>query len=54
MCKSHIIANSSFSCRAWLSGSDDVIAPKKWFGPQNEKKSTRDLIPERWTLLDSE
>ena len=23
---------------------DDVIAPKKWFGPQNEKKSTRDLI----------
>ena len=55
MCKSHIIANSSFSWwGAWLSGSDDVIAPKRWFGPQNEKKSTRDLIPERWTLLDSE
>lgn len=55
LCSDFIIANSSFSWwGAWLSGSDDVIAPKKWFGPQNENKSTRDLIPERWTLLDSE
>lgn len=54
MCNSHIIANSSFSWwGAWLSGSDDVIAPQKWFGPNNQDKSTRDLIPELWTLLDS-
>jgi len=55
MCKTHIIANSSFSWwGAWLSGSDDVIAPLKWFGPNNLHNSTMDLIPTRWQLLDSE
>lgn len=33
-CDNHIIANSSFSWwGAWLSGSNNVIAPKDWFGP---------------------
>ena len=51
-CKAHIIANSSFSWwGAWLSGSDEVIAPSTWFGPENADKSTEDLIPERWTLI---
>ena len=53
-CTSHIIANSSFSWwGAWLSGSKDVIAPVKWFGPNNLDKSTSDLIPLHWQLLDS-
>ena len=52
LCKKHIIANSSFSWwGAWLSGSNDVIAPKKWFGPGNIDKSTDDLIPERWVRI---
>jgi hypothetical protein len=53
-CTSHIIANSSFSWwGAWLSGSKDVIAPVKWFGPNNLDKSTSDLIPLHWQLIDS-
>jgi Glycosyl transferase family 11 len=38
-CQAHIIANSSFSWwGAWLSGSNAVIAPKNWFGPDGPKK----------------
>jgi hypothetical protein len=52
LCKQHIIANSSFSWwGAWLSGSDDVVAPEKWFGEGNQDKDTKDLIPERWTRI---
>jgi hypothetical protein len=52
MCKYHIIANSSFSWwGAWLSGSDEVIAPSIWFGPSNEHLDTSDLIPERWEII---
>jgi len=52
-CKSHIIANSSFSWwGAWLSESDKVIAPSKWFGPNNADKNTEDLIPETWTIIE--
>lgn len=51
-CKSHIIANSSFSWwGAWLSNSEKVIAPSKWFGPNNADKETKDLIPETWTII---
>ena len=52
MCSHHIIANSSFSWwGAWLSGSDNVIAPKTWYGPAAEGVLTTDLIPERWKML---
>lgn len=51
-CTSHIIANSSFSWwGAWLANSQKVIAPSKWFGPNNSDKETKDLIPETWTII---
>ena len=35
-CSDFIIANSSFSWwGAWLANKGEVIAPKKWFGPNN-------------------
>lgn len=52
LCKHHIIANSSFSWwGAWLNPHADklVIAPKKWFSNEN-KNSTKDLIPPGWKL----
>lgn len=52
LCKQHIIANSSYSWwGAWLSGSDNVVAPIRWFGVNNSDKNTKDLIPERWILI---
>lgn len=52
LCSHHIIANSSFSWwGAWLSKSDNVIAPIKWFGEGNIHKETKDLIPERWKKI---
>jgi hypothetical protein len=52
LCKQHIIANSSFSWwGAWLSESDDVVAPENWFGESNQDKDTKDLIPDRWTRI---
>ena len=52
LCDNHIIANSSFSWwGAWLSKSDNVIAPVKWFGEGNIHKETKDLIPNRWRKI---
>jgi hypothetical protein len=54
MCSHHIIANSSFSWwGAWLSGSDNVIAPSRWFGDSGYTAShnTEDIIPDRWTKI---
>ncbi len=52
LCKGHIIANSSFSWwGAWLSQSNKVVAPNVWFGPSNQHKTTKDLLPSRWTVI---
>jgi hypothetical protein len=54
MCSHHIIANSSFSWwGAWLSGSNNVIAPSRWFGDNGytANHNTEDIIPDRWTKI---
>jgi hypothetical protein len=52
LCPEHIIANSSFSWwGAWLSNSNRVIAPSKWFGPNNSHLDTKDLYPEAWEII---
>ena len=52
LCKSNIIANSSFSWwSAWLNNNKDkiVYAPKNWF---NDKSICTDhLIPNSWNIL---
>ena len=52
LCKSNIIANSSFSWwGAWLNNKKDklVYAPKNWF---NDKSiCTNDLIPNSWNTI---
>lgn len=54
-CKHFIIANSSFSWwAAWLSENPNkqIIAPEKWFsGAQEDKYSTKDLIPMTWQQI---
>jgi len=50
MCNYHIIANSTFSWwGAWLSGSDNVIAPNLWFGVNGE--DPKDIKVDRWEYL---
>ena len=52
LCKSNIIANSSFSWwGAWLNNNKDkiVYAPKNWF--KDNKICTDDLIPNSWNIL---
>ena len=54
MCSHHIVANSSFSWwGAWLSGSDNVIAPARWFGNNGytANHNTEDIVPDRWTKI---
>ena len=54
MCSDYIIANSTFSWwGAWLSQNlnKTVIYPNKWFGPNNADKSTKDLFPEEWRVV---
>ena len=54
-CDDFIIANSTFSWwGAWLSHNEDklVIYPDRWFGPNNIDKSTADLFPPEWRMID--
>jgi hypothetical protein len=53
-CDDFIIANSTFSWwGAWLSRNEDklVIYPDRWFGPNNIDKSTADLFPPKWRMI---
>jgi len=53
LCSGHIIANSTFSWwGAWLADSQEVIAPMKWFGPDNANLDTKDLYPDHWEVLE--
>lgn len=50
-CKSHIIANSTYSWwGAWLAGGD-AIAPKIWFGPDAAHLETKDIYCESWKII---
>jgi hypothetical protein len=49
-CRSHIIANSSFSWwSAWLADSDEVIAPRSWYRAPHVDGSA--VVPDTWTRL---
>ena len=51
-CSDFIIANSTFSWwGAWLGNSGRVIAPSKWFGPNNAHLNTKDLYPSNWEII---
>ena len=53
-CDDFIIANSTFSWwGAWLSYNKEkvVIYPDLWFGPNNIDKSTADLFPPEWRMI---
>ena len=53
-CSDFIIANSTFSWwGAWLGNTGRVIAPYKWFGPNNSHLNTQDLYPEHWEIIDN-
>ena len=54
-CADFIIANSTFSWwGAWLSQNPykEVIYPNRWFGPNNANKTTIDLFPRSWRMID--
>jgi len=53
MCDYHIIANSSFSWwGAWLSNSQKIIAPSKWFGgAPNMPKNWSDVYCDDWIII---
>jgi len=51
-CSDFIIANSSFSWwGAWLANTGKVIAPSKWFGPNNTHLNTKDLYCQGWEVI---
>ena len=56
-CEDFIIANSTFSWwGAWLCKYPfkEVIYPHKWFGPNNASKSTVDLFPKSWRMINED
>lgn len=49
-----VLSNSSFSWwAAWLSGSDDVIVPDHWFGPDGPQ-DTQDIYEPMWRKVSLE
>ena len=53
-CSDFIIGNSTYSWwGAWLCNNPDkiVIYPDKWFGPNNQNNSTKDLFPKGWRMI---
>jgi len=53
-CKSHIIANSSFSWwGAWIDSNPNkiVIAPKKWYANPERDKFTSEITPDEWIRI---
>lgn len=61
LCAGHIVANSTFSWwGAWLSGKDNVIAPRHYHteafrsrAPNIQQWEDRDLWPPSWRLVDT-
>lgn len=53
LCKNNIITNSSFSWwGAWLNKNENkVIAPSKWFGPNNLHLPTHDVYSDKWVVI---
>jgi hypothetical protein len=52
LCSEHIIANSTFSWwGAWLAQSQKTIAPKKWFGLNNQHLNIIDLYSDSWIVI---
>jgi hypothetical protein len=51
-CRRHIIANSTFSWwGAWLADSNQVVAPKQWFGPSASHLDTSDIYCDGWVVI---
>ena len=50
--KYHITSNSSFGWwGAWLSESEKVVAPNKWFGVDKVGFNEIDIIPDNWIKI---
>jgi hypothetical protein len=55
LCKDHIISNSTYSWwGAWLSKSNNVIAPEMWFkNSAYTFYNTEDLLPKGWLTIEN-